>query len=189
MSPGCVGRARSVWATLGLSPLKVTVLPGPPLLRLPGCSAGELSKVFHTVFLGYSTRTQSRLGMRFVSFPGPSSSGNQLFGERIVPGGPCVLITSPVPAARFPRRAPRALSQVCRVSPLGSWSRAATLLADVNRLGSQDNVVSSWEPAHSLVEDAGPWGWDCLLPSGSGRHTPASLPRAGGGGGALYPAG
>ena len=120
MSPGCVGRARSVWATLGLSPLKVTVLPGPPLLRLPGCSAGELSKVFHTVFLGYSTRTQSRLGMRFVSFPGPSSSGNQLFGERIVPGGPCVLITSPVPAAQFPGGPVKAPSQVCCVSPLGS---------------------------------------------------------------------
>ena len=29
-----------------------------------------------------------------------------------------------------------------------------TLLADVNHLGSQEDEVSSWEPAHSLVEDA-----------------------------------
>ena len=29
-----------------------------------------------------------------------------------------------------------------------------TLLEDVNHPGYQENVVSSWEPAHSLVEDA-----------------------------------
>ena len=29
-----------------------------------------------------------------------------------------------------------------------------TLLADVNCLGSQGDVVSNWEPTHSLVEDA-----------------------------------
>jgi len=29
-----------------------------------------------------------------------------------------------------------------------------TLLADVNHTGSQKDVVSPWEPAHSLVEDA-----------------------------------
>ena len=28
------------------------------------------------------------------------------------------------------------------------------LLADVNRPGSQEDLVSNWEPAHSLVEDA-----------------------------------
>ena len=30
-----------------------------------------------------------------------------------------------------------------------------TLLADVNHPGSQEDLVSNWEPAHSLVEDAG----------------------------------
>ena len=29
-----------------------------------------------------------------------------------------------------------------------------TLLADVNCPGSQEDLVSNWEPAHSLVEDA-----------------------------------
>ena len=37
---------------------------------------------------------------------------------------------------------------------LESWSQAATLLEDVSHPGSQENVVSSLEPAHSLVEDA-----------------------------------
>ena len=30
----------------------------------------------------------------------------------------------------------------------------ATLLADVNHPGSQEDLVSNWEPAQSLVEDA-----------------------------------
>ena len=30
-----------------------------------------------------------------------------------------------------------------------------TLLADINRPGSQEDLVSNWEPAHSLMEDAG----------------------------------
>ena len=45
-------------------------------------------------------------------------------------------------------------SQVCCVSPLESRSLAATLLVDVNRPGSQEDLVSNWEPACSLVEDA-----------------------------------
>ena len=48
----------------------------------------------------------------------------------------------------------RVPSQVCHVSPLGSPSQAVTLLADVSHPGSQEDVVSSWEPAHGLVEDA-----------------------------------
>ena len=31
-----------------------------------------------------------------------------------------------------------------------------TLLADVNHGGTQEDLVSNWEPAHSLVEDAMP---------------------------------
>ena len=31
---------------------------------------------------------------------------------------------------------------------------SVTLLADVNRPGSQEDLVSNWEPARSLVEDA-----------------------------------
>ena len=84
-------------------------------------------------------------------------------------------------AAQFPRCATRAPSLVCRISPLGSWSQAATLLADVNHLGSQEDFVSNREPAHSVVEDAGLWGRECPLPSGSGCRLPVSLPPVGGG--------
>ena len=38
--------------------------------------------------------------------------------------------------------------------PLKSCSQAVILLADVNHPGSREDVLRSWEPAHSLVEDA-----------------------------------
>ena len=53
-------------------------------------------------FLRYSTRAQTQLGERFVPFPGPSSAGDYVLGEHTVPGGPCILIISPVLAAQFP---------------------------------------------------------------------------------------
>ena len=54
---------------------------------------------------------------------------------------------------------------------------------DVNHLESQENVVSNWEPAYSLVEDAGLWSqyWSSPLRSTSGCQTTASLPLAWGG--------
>ena len=49
-----------------------------------------------------------------------------------------------------------------------------------NHPGPQEDVVSNWEPAHSLVENAGLWGQDCSspLPLGSDCHMPACLPPA-----------
>ena len=133
--------------------------------QAPCCSAGELSKVGP----GFRTLPRSKL-LRF-RFSGTPRS------HRL--GWPCVLCPSqvqgaqetrclvstlsevvwclnhlPVPATQFPGCAARAPSQVCPVSPLGSWSLAATLLADINRPGSQEDLVSNWEPAHNLVEDA-----------------------------------
>ena len=70
--------------------------------------------------LGYSTKAQTQLGLYFFPFPGPSSSGDQVLRECTITGGQRILITSPIPAAWFPGCAVRALSQVCRVSSLGS---------------------------------------------------------------------
>ena len=49
----------------------------------------------------------------------------------------------------------------------------------------QEDVVSNWEPAHSVVEDASLCGQDCSspLPSSSGCRSPTSQPPAGVGGG------
>ena len=116
-----------------------------------------------------------------MPFPGLSSSGDQLLGECTIPDEPCVLITSLVAAARFPGCTRRTQSQVCCVSPLGSWSQAGILLADVNCPGSQEEVVNKWKPGHHLVEDASLWGWDWSNPltSSFGCYMPASLPPVG----------
>ena len=52
---------------------------------------------------------------------------------------------------------------------------------DVSHPGSQEDLVSIWEPARSLVGDACLWGQVCPLSSGSGCDPPASLPPAGDG--------
>ena len=52
--------------------------------------------------LRYSTKSQTRLGLCFVPFPGLSSSGDQVLGERTLPRCAVPLITSLVPACRFP---------------------------------------------------------------------------------------
>ena len=41
------------------------------------------------------------LGVRFVPFPGLSSSGEQVLGQHTLPGGPCILITSLVSGVPF----------------------------------------------------------------------------------------
>ena len=76
-----------------------------------------------------------------------------MVGEHSVPGGLCVLITSPVLEARFPGCAVSTISVVLCISS-GELFQDAILLADSNHPGSQEDLISNWEPAHSLVEDA-----------------------------------
>ena len=68
---------------------------------------------------------------------------------------------------------------MCCVSLLGSLSLDVTLLADVSNPVFQEDLISNWEPAHGLVEDAvsGAKIDPCLMASGC--HPPASLPQAG----------
>ena len=47
-----------------------------------------------------------------------------------------------------------AQSQVVDAFPQGSWSQVMKLLAHMNHQGSQEDVVSNWQPTQSLVEDA-----------------------------------
>ena len=84
--------------------------------------------------------------------------------------------TSLVPATHFPGCAAKALSQVCRMSPLESWSQTVTRMVAVSHPGSQEDKVSSWEPAHCLMEDAIS-GTEIAVPlaAGSGCCKPASL--------------
>ena len=87
------------------------------------------------------------------------------------------LIASSVPAARFSVCTIGVPSQVCRVSLLGSWSLAATLLADVNYPESQEVLVSNeaclqfGRGCLSGAVVATFWLWlhpACLSPAGNG---------------------
>ena len=114
LSVVCGGSAHSVWTTVGLPLLTVACAFLVYTAQAPSCSAGVLSKAgppFHALlrskllrFRFSGTPQRHRLGWAcvFLPFPGPSSSGNKVLGEHSVPGGPCVLVTSLVLAARFP---------------------------------------------------------------------------------------
>ena len=69
--------------------------------------------------LGYSTKAQTRLGLRFMPFPGLSSSGDQVLGKRTLPSWAMHLITSLVPAAQFLGYIAGAPSQAHCVTILG----------------------------------------------------------------------
>ena len=86
--------------------------PEPLSLRQATASTGDTQTQFWLSLCG--------LGVHFVPFPDLSSSDNQVLGKCTVLGGPRILVTSVVPAARFYRCPMRALSQVCCVSPLES---------------------------------------------------------------------
>ena len=68
--------------------------------------------------------------------------------------GQCILPPPPSQPLSFLGCAAGTPSQVWHVSPLGNWSLAVTLLADVDSPGSQEDLVSNCEPGQSLVEDA-----------------------------------
>ena len=116
--------------------------------QAPGCSAGELCKVGPELrallrskplkFRLLGTLQRHRLGWACVLCP------SQVRAAQMTRCLAVRLITSLVPAAWFPVCAAGVLSQVCHVSPLGSWSQAATLLADVNNTGPQEDLVSNW---------------------------------------------
>ena len=145
----CVGSARSGWTTLGL--------PEPTVASLPGshCSG------FRVLCTGHCPRR----ALLAVHFPGLSHPGSQVLrkgagpdglcvlypsqvlGECTTPGGPCVSCTSLVPASQCPRCALRAQSQMSHVSPPQSRSQAVTVLTEVNRPGSQEDVAINGEPA------------------------------------------
>lgn len=62
-------------------------------------------------------------------------------------------------------------------SPQGSWSQAVTLLADINHPECQEDMVSDWQPAHSLVGDVVSEAEIKVTPlhSASGCHALSSL--------------
>ena len=123
-----------------------------------------------------------------MPFPSPSSAGDYVLGEHTVPGGPCILITSPVLAAQFPG-VPREHHLTCAVCLL--WGADLRLQLSWQMSTVQD-PRKTWLATGSLLTVW--WGMmvsgaeiaPCLLAL-SVTCLPASLPPVGGWG--LYAAG
>ena len=117
-----MGSACSRWTTVGLPQFKMACPSWVHAAQAPGCSVIVQSQVaLHFCALSKSKPLRflcalhgHRTGwaVRFVPFPGPSSSGDQVLHEPTVPGGPCILFISLVPAGRFPS-APQQHSPRC----------------------------------------------------------------------------
>ena len=132
-----------VWGTLavngphgGCCSLRWHALPRPKPLRLPGALRGY--SPWWTVHL--------------VHFPGPSHLGYHVYHE----GSPrqfMHFMYFPGSSSSGCGYTERAQSQVGHASSQWGWSQAVTLLADMNHPGSQDDVVSDWQPACNLMGD------------------------------------
>ena len=182
----CLGSACSVWTTLGLPQLAECAFQV-YTAQAPGCSAGAPSKA----------------GPAFVHFPGLSRSGSGspilckgtdlvghvfcalprseqlrqlVLGKCFDSGGPCILITSLVPAAQFPGCAACLLWavdlrlwpswQMSTVwDPRKVWLATGSLLTVWLRM-----LVSGAEPAPCLQALAVSRLPLCLL-HGGGAHT------------------
>ena len=154
ISLASVGHAHSVSAALGLPLLRACVLSESTLLRLqvalPGAVWGgprvaRTPQVWAARVQALRSATKAPTWLACVLCPSQVRAA-QVTRCLVSAGAPSWrlrLIASPVTAARFSGCTTGAPSQVFRVSLLGSWSLAATLLADVNRPESQGVLVSN----------------------------------------------
>ena len=130
ISLACVGSSRSVSATLSL-PHTLSMCAFPVYTaQASDCSAAELSKVGPGLGALPSPKplrfrfsgTPQRHSLGWACFLCPSkvqaAQATRCLASTNSPGAVC-LITSPIPATRFPGCAAGAPSQVCRVSLLG----------------------------------------------------------------------
>ena len=113
ISLACVGSACCVWATLGFAPAHGVCAFPVYTAQAPGCSAGELSKagpVLHALprskplrFMFLGTPQRRRLGWACVLCPSQVQAAQvtRCLESTHSPDAVC-LITSPIPAARFP---------------------------------------------------------------------------------------
>ena len=110
ISLACVGYTCRAWTTLGLPQLMAACAFLIYTAQVSGCSAGALSKA-HAVFCALprsellkfrfsGTSQEHRLGWACVLCPSQVRAAHQVRGAPTVPGGSCILIISPVPAAR-----------------------------------------------------------------------------------------
>ena len=157
--------------------------------QAPGCFVKEMSKwdpVLRALprssplrFIFSGTLQRHRLSWACISCPSQVWAAHvaRCLASADSPAA-LYLITSMIPAILFPECIAWVQSQVCHMSPMGSWSLAVTLLVDMKCPGSQEDVVSN---CSQFGRGCCPWGRVSPLPFDSGCLPPASLPLVGDG--------
>ena len=153
---GRVGGARSVWATPGLAPLTACAFPVCSA-QAPGFSAGELSeagpglralpgsKRLRCMFPG--TPQRHRLSWACVLCPPRSEQVRRPGAWRAtLPQAGAASYRLPVPAARFPGWQRACLLKSPCVSS-GELISGCNSPSGCQPPGSQEDLVSNWEPA------------------------------------------
>ena len=118
----------------GFAPAHWCVLSPSTPLRLPAAQYGVgMEPALRAVpVFGYSMKARTRLGLRFVPSPAGAAQEARSLTSALSPGAGC----------RLPSTVPASVSahtgRVRLVSVLGSWTLAATLLADVDHPESQE---------------------------------------------------
>ena len=146
-----------VWGTLAVFPPhwvgprsgRVCVLSPIYTAQAPGCSPGSgpcvactsQAQAAQIQVFGYSTKAETRLGLRFVPSPVGAAQAARSLTSTLSPSAGR-LIPSAVPAS-----VSMCTGRVHLVSVLGSWTLAATLPVDVDRPESQGSL---WLEAESL---------------------------------------
>ena len=153
----CVGSACSGWTTLGLPQPKAACTSWVHPAQAPGCSARALSQVGPAFcalprsrllrFWGALQGHRPRWAVSFVPFPAPSDSGNWVLGECTVPGGSCILITSP----SWPLGVPGVSQEHCLRCAVCLLCRANLRLQPSWRLSTIQDLRKMWLAARSLL--------------------------------------
>ena len=86
ISLACVGRTHSVPATLGLPRSRVSVLSPSTLLRLPAAPYGVCPALRAVPVFRFSTKAQTRLGLRFVPSPARPAQAARSLTPALSPG-------------------------------------------------------------------------------------------------------
>ena len=156
MSLACVGSTSSVPATLGLPPLTVCVLSPSTLLRLQVALQGagpELRvlprpKPLKFQVLLYSTKAQTRLGLRFVPSLVRAAQGIRSLTNVLSPGAVRLL---PFPSQPQLPGAPVQCA-LCLFWRADLWLRPSRQMSTIQNL--RKSLVRDWKPVCSLVGDA-----------------------------------
>ena len=145
ISLACVGSARSAWATLGLPLLTACVLSQSTLLRLQVALQGKCLTLalccMHVPGLSRSGlgswvlhKGTDRWACVLCPYQVSAAQATRCLASTLSPGGVMCLITSPVPADRFPgcaAGAPSLRCDVCLIWEADLWLQPSWRLSTV----------------------------------------------------------